>query len=167
MKLARTIRFDESDDNVFAAAAEAGEWAVSGAFAFSNLQQGDLTGKTRQAFANGWLGLDSFGRSTFVAVADATPAERDQCAMRLAAHFVSDWGAPSLEAALPVAQEEVAYMAELCEGHRANTLLIVERSLEEHGVREAFRVIETSDAGIVDVIGVEAAAHAREKLGLE
>ena len=42
--------------------------AVSGAFAFSNLAEGDLTGKLRQEFANGWLGLESFGRATFIAV---------------------------------------------------------------------------------------------------
>lgn len=167
MKLARTMRFDESDSNVFERAAEAGEWAISGGFAFSDLQPEDLTGKTRQAFANGWLGLDSFGRSTFVAVAEITPAERDAVAMRLAAHFVEAWGAPSLEAAMPVAEAEIGYMAELCDAHRPNTLLVVERSLEDAGVREAFRVIETAEATIVDVIGVEAAAHAKDKLGLD
>jgi hypothetical protein len=167
MKLARTIRFDESDANVFDPAAESGEWAIPGGFAFSDLAAEDLAGKTRQAFANGWLGLDSFGRSTFVAVSDITAAERDAAVMRLAAHFVSDWGAPSLEAALPVAEEEVAYMADLCDEHRPNTLLVVERALEEAGVREAFRVIETTEATMVDVIGAEAAAHAKEKLGLD
>jgi hypothetical protein len=167
MKLARTMRFDESDSNVFTLAAEAGEWAVSGGFAFSDLAPEDLTGKTRQAFANGWLGLESFGRATFVAVSDITPAERDAAVMRLAAHFVADWGAPSLEAALPVAEAEVAYMAELCVAHRPNTLLVVERTLEPEGVREAFRVIETAEATIVDVIGEEATAHAKAKLGLD
>jgi hypothetical protein len=164
VKLARTIRFDESDGNVFDPAATSGEWAVSGAFAFSDIAEADLTGKTRQAFANGWLGLDSFGRATFVAVAEITQAERDACAMRLAAHFVSDWGAPSLEAALPVAEAEVAYMAELCAEHRPNTLLVVERSLETDGVREAFRVIEPAEATIIDVLGPEAAMHAHEKM---
>lgn len=167
MKLARTIRFDESDERVFDLAARSGEWAVSGGFAFSDVAEGDLTGKTRQAFANGWLGLDSFGRATFVAVADASAAERDAAAMRLAAHFVDGWGAPSLEAALPVAEAELRYMAELCAEHAPNTLLIVERSLEAAGVREAFRAIETPEATVVDVLGVEAAAHAKQKLGLE
>lgn len=167
MKLPRTIRFDESDANVFARAAEPGELAVSGAFAFADLSEADLTGKTRQEFANGWLGLDSFGRSTFVAVTNVTQAEFDQAAMRLAAHFLAEWGAPSLEAALPVAREELAYVADMCDEHRPNTLLIVERTLEAHGVREAFRVIETSDAGLADVIGAEATEHARSVLGLD
>ncbi|MEL7153848.1 MAG: DUF6505 family protein, partial [Pseudomonadota bacterium] len=75
MKLARTIRFDESDDNVFERTAQPDEWAVSGAFEFSNWSQDDLTGKARQAFSNGWLGLETFGRSTFVAVSEITDAE--------------------------------------------------------------------------------------------
>lgn len=167
MKAPRAIRFDESDANVFAVAAQSGELAVSGAFAFSNLSEADLAGKTRQAFANGWLGLDSFGRSTFVAVANVTQAELDQAAMRLAAHFVAEWGAPSLEAALPAAREEIAYVVDLCDAHRPNTLLVVERTLQENGVREAFRVIETSDADLADVIGPEAVAHAKDALGLD
>ena len=167
MKLARAIRFDESDARVFPRAAESGELAVPGAFAFSDVEEAALTGKLRQAFANGWLGLESFGRATFVAVAEVAPGERDQAVMRLASHFVSDWGAPSLEAALPAAEEEVAYTASLCEAHRPNTLLVVERRLEAEGVREAFRVIEVAEARIDDVLGVEASAHAREKLGLE
>ena len=32
MKLARTIRFDASDEHVFAHAADEGEWAISGSF---------------------------------------------------------------------------------------------------------------------------------------
>ena len=35
MKFARTIRLDESDDNVFDHPANAGEWAISGGFEFS------------------------------------------------------------------------------------------------------------------------------------
>lgn len=167
MKLARAIRFDESDLNVFETTAEAGELAISGGFAFSNLREEDLTGKTRQAFVNGWLGLESFGRTTFVAVTEITAAEREQATMRLAAHFTAEYGAPSLDAALPAAREEIAYMLELCDAHKPNTLLTVYRELGDAGVKEAFRVIETSDADIVDVIGPEAASHAAEKLNLD
>lgn len=141
MKLARTIRFDESDLNIFDPPAETDEWAVSGAFAFSNWTEDDLTGKARQAFANGWLGLESFGRSTFVAVASIEPAEREAAIEALAAHFVARWGAPDLESARPVAAEEIDFMVELCEEHAPNTLLIVERSLTSGGVKESFRAI--------------------------
>jgi len=164
VRLARTIRFDESDTNVFEVAARSGEWAVSGAFAFSNTTEDELAGKTRQAFANGWLGLDSFGRSTFVAVAEITAGERDAATMRLAAHLMTVYGAPDLDAAMPAADGEIDFMMELCAEHAPNTLLIVERSLAEEGVREAFRFIRPSEAGIVDVLGPEAAAHASNML---
>ena len=145
MKLARTIRFDESDDNVFDRTAQPDEWAVSGAFEFSNWTQDDLTGKKRQAFANGWLGLESFGRSTFVAVAEITEPEYQAALQALAQHFVDAYGAPDVNAALPVAREEMTYMQAMCDDHEANTLLIVERTLVDAGVNEAFRVIRPKD----------------------
>lgn len=145
-KLARTIRLDGSDLNVFEHAAEPDEWAVSGAFAFSNWEESDLVGQARQAFANGWLGLESFGRSTFVAVAEATEAEFAQATEALAEHFVAAWGAPDLAAARPTAEEEISFMVSLCEEHEPNTLLAVSRELTEAGVREQFRAIEPQAA---------------------
>ena len=71
MKLARTIRFDSSDLNIFDSTAEEGEWAISGSFMFAGISEDALVGKTRQAFANGFLGLSSFGFSTLVTVASA------------------------------------------------------------------------------------------------
>lgn len=146
MKLARTIRFDESDLNVFDHPADTDEWAAAGAFAFSNWTEDLLTGKARQAFSNGWLGLESFGRSTFVAVAQIETAEFEALVERLAAHFVEVYGAPDLEAARPVAREELSFMADLCDDHDHNTLLIVERTLTETGVKESFRAIKPADA---------------------
>ena len=75
MQLARAIHFDESDLNVFHCPARTGEWCLSGGFEFSNWSKGDLTGKARQAFANGWLGLETFGRVTFVAVTQIEETE--------------------------------------------------------------------------------------------
>src|SRR5262249_15189795 len=57
MKLLKTIRFDASDERVFDLAAAPDEWAVSGALAFAGAAPNSLTGKSRQAFANGFLGL--------------------------------------------------------------------------------------------------------------
>lgn len=147
-KFARVIRMDESDLNVFEPAADSGEWAISGAFAFSDWGPDDLKGKQRQAFANGWLGLDSFGRATFVAVAPITDAEVAALSDALAAHFVVAYGAPSLEAALPVAAREIAQMQEMCEDHAPNTLMVVERMLEDVGIREKFRIIKPRNAGL-------------------
>jgi hypothetical protein len=146
MRLARTLRFDESDGRVFERAAQPGEWAISGAFEFSNWTMEMLTGPRRQAFANGWLGLDSFGRATFVATAKIEEAEYAALVERLAAHFVDAYGAPDLAAARPVAEEELRYMRELCEEHDPNTLLVVSRRLIEAGVSETFRVIRPQDA---------------------
>ncbi len=153
MKLARTIHFDESDRNIFSRPAESGEWAIPGGFEFSNWTEADLTGKARQAFANGWLGLDGFGRATLVAVAQIEAAELDELADRLAQHFVTVYGAPDFQAAGPVAREELAYMAELCEDHDPNTLLVVQRELTESGVRESFRAIVPSEAEL-DLVAV-------------
>ena len=155
MRLARTLRFDESDERVFETAAEPGEWAISGAFAFSNWTGDDLSGKARQEFANGWLGLESFGRSTFVAVAAIEPHEYEDLVQRLAAHFMIAYGAPDLAAARPAAEEELLFMRGLCEDHDPNDLLIVERELVEAGVKESFRKIATEEASI-DLVAMHA-----------
>lgn len=148
MKLARAIHFDESDQRVFASPARTGEWCISGGFEFSDWTEADLTGKPRQAFSNGWMGLETGGRVTFVAVTQIEPAEIETLTGLLAQHFVTYYGAPSVEAAKPVAAEEIAQMAELCEDHAPNTLLTVSRELTEAGVKESYRMIEAQDAGL-------------------
>lgn len=151
MKLARTIRLDGSDLNVFDSPAEIGEWAISGAFSFSNWTEADLVGKARQAFSNGWLGLDSYGRATVVAVTAIGEAELAALVDRLAAHFVEAYGAPSAETARPVAAEEIDHMRRMCEDHTDNTLLTVGRTLVEAGVREQFRSIPPQDASLAQL----------------
>ena len=146
MKLARAIHLDESDMQVFANPARTGEWCLSGGFEFSNWTEADLTGKPRQAFSNGWLGCETFGRVTFVAVVQIEPDELSALENTLARHFVDFYGAPSLDAALPVAREELAQMIELCDEHASNTLLTVARTLTESGIREQYRAIRSEDA---------------------
>ncbi len=148
MYLARAIHFDESDRNVFHNPARTGEWAISGGFEFSNWGEADLVGKARQAFANGWLGIETFGRVTFVAVTRIEEAELEQLTDTLAQHFVDVYGAPDLETARPVAREELAHMADLCADHAPNTVLTVLRELTDAGVKEQFRYIEASEAGL-------------------
>lgn len=142
MKLLRTVRFDASDSSVFARGAAPDEWAVSGAFAFAHLPAEALTGKTRQAFANGFLSLDSFGRSTFVTVAAIDRRERDAAVEALAAHLVAEYGAPDLAAARPAAEDEVAFAEELCRGAPINTVFTVRRTLRpDGGIGEEFRIV--------------------------
>ena len=148
MNLARAIHFDESDMRVFASPARTGEWCIPGGFEFSDWTEADLTGKARQAFANGWLGLETGGRVTFVAVTRIEEAELATLTDLLAQHFVTYYGAPSIEAARGVAAEEIAHMVDLCDGHAPNTRLTVARDLTEAGVKESFRVIVPQDAGL-------------------
>ncbi len=153
MKLARVIRLDDSDLRVMDPAAAPGEWAISGAFAFTRWTPDDLEGARAQAFANGWLGLDSFGRATLVAVAPVTQAELAAAADRLTQHFIDHYDPPDAAAARAAAEDELAQMRELCEGQDPNTLLVVERALEEVGVRERVRVIRPSDASLAGLAG--------------
>lgn len=150
-KLARTIHFDESDQQVFSRPAETGEWAVSGGFEFSNWTDADLTGKARQAFSNGWMGGDSFGRATFVAVSQIEEAELEELRQSLAKHMLEIYGAPSPEVAYVAATHEVDFMIELCEDQDPNTLLAINRELTDAGVREQYRAIKPQDADISQV----------------
>ncbi|NNE22963.1 MAG: hypothetical protein HKN11_10175 [Rhizobiales bacterium] len=143
MKLLRIIRFDQSDNHVFARAAEPDEWSVSGASEFAGLGDDEIKGKTRQAFANGFLGVPSLGRSTFATVATITQDERDELHMLFARTLVEEAGAPSLEQALSVAQAEISFAADLCAGKPINTVFTVRRVIDKKGqFREEFREIK-------------------------
>lgn len=141
MKLARAIHLDDSDKSVFECPARTGEWVISGGFAFSNWTDADLAGQARQAFANGWLGIETFGRVTLAAVTRIEPFELDALELALARHFVEAYGAPSIDAARPAAAGEIAHMVELCGDQADNTILTVERGLSADGVTESFRTI--------------------------
>jgi hypothetical protein len=141
MLFPKTIQMDASDRHVFANAAEPGELAVSGGFVFADMAPAALSGKTRQAFANGFLGTGSFGWSSFVAVAEITTQEYDTVIAALAAHFVAHYGAPDLDAAMPAARAEAQFAADLC-AYPINTLLCVARESAPDGIREQFRCVE-------------------------
>ncbi len=142
MKFLRVARLDDTDDHVYAPAAQVGELAVPGTFVFSFSERdpADLEGKERQAFRNGFLGLASFGWATVVTVVDITEAEYKGVIETLAQHFVREYGAPSLKEALPVARQEAEYAAGLCD-QDVNTLLALERHVDDEGIHESFKVI--------------------------
>lgn len=143
MKFLRTIRFDASDELVYDIAAEPEEWAVSGAFAFAHLPREAVAGKVKQAFANGFLGLESFGRSTFATVAESDGDDFARIEQRLAEHFVERYGAPGLEAALPAARDETEFVRDLCQGVFVNTVFTVRRFYDKTGeIKEEFRTIK-------------------------
>ena len=145
LKLPRTIRLDPSDTFVFERAAVPGEWAVSGAFVFWNQDPATLGQKQRVALRSGFLGIDSLGWSTLAVVTEATEANRQAMVERLAAQLLDKFGAPDLKAARLAAEEEVAFAASLCD-HAPQTLLAVQRSVENGEIRERFRTLKPRQA---------------------
>ena len=146
MKLARTIRFDPSDLNVFPAAAEEGEWALVGTFCFADIAPDELTGKVKQAFSNGFLGTASFGFSTLVSVVKASEEDVANLTESVAMAFVERLGAPDMSVARAAAAEEIAFMAELCAQHKSGTLLAIQREIGETGITESFRSLAKADS---------------------
>lgn len=145
MKFPRVIRLDASDQQIFRRAAEPGELAVPGGFAFIDSDPAILDRKDRLAFVSGWLGIESFGHATLVEVAEIEESAFFQAVERLAQHFVERYGAPSLVEALPAAREEADYAADLCE-HKLHTLLAVEREMSAEGLKERFKIVQPSRA---------------------
>ena len=145
LKLPRTIRLDPSDTFVFERAAEPGEWAVSGAFVFWNQDPTTLAQKQRVALRSGFLGIESLGWSTLAIVTEATEAERQAVVTRLAEQLLAKFGAPDPASARGAAEEEVAFAASLCD-HPVQTLLAVQRSIEDGEIRERFRTLKPREA---------------------
>jgi hypothetical protein len=145
LKFPRTIRLDPSDTFVFERAAEPGEWAVSGAFVFWNRELATLGQKQRVALRSGFLGIDSLGWSTLAIVTEASEADRQVMVERLAAQLLEKFGAPDLAAARLAAEEEIAFAASLCD-HPVQTLLAVQRSVENGEIRERFRTLKPREA---------------------
>lgn len=145
MKFPRTIRLDASDTQIYERAAEPGEWAIPGSFAFLHDSSESLEGKRLQAFRHGFLGTASFGWSTLVEVAEIDEDEYQQVIDRLAQHFVREHGAPHIAAALPVAAEEADYAVHICT-HPLHTVLTVERDFSDEGVVESLKVVRPADA---------------------
>lgn len=141
-KLPKVTRLDQSDTHVFATAAAPGEWAVSGAFAFADASPESIKGAELVAFGQSFLGLVSFGRATLVQVSEADDRDIESAIVALARHFVSDWGAPDMGTARPVAEEEVAFAEGLCADLAPGRLLTVEREFGEDGIVEKFRAVD-------------------------
>jgi hypothetical protein len=140
MKLLRTIQLDSSDTFVFERAATPGEWAVSGAFGFLSQNIPALQGRARAAFRAGFLGLQSLGRSTLVQIVDAAEQDRTAVAETLTEQLVSRFGAPNLAAARHAAEDEIAFVASLCD-HPAGMIIAVTRTFEGDSIRETFRTL--------------------------
>jgi Family of unknown function (DUF6505) len=146
MKLLKTVRADTSDTFVFDKAAEAGEWAVSGAFLFANLDPVVLTGRPKAAFRGGFLAVSSFGWSTLAQIVEVAAEERAAAVAQLATRLVEHCGAPDLATATAAAEEEVEFAASLC-NHPTGMLIAVSRRYENETIRESFRTLQANPSG--------------------
>ena len=144
MKLAKTIQLDVSDTHVFERAAEVGEWAITGTFAFVDSDPSNWSGKQQLAFRAAWLGIGSFGNSTFVQVVEISTHEYEQAVQTLAMHLAEIYNAPSPEAATRAARQEIDDMAAMCD-HPPGTLLAIERAIAEQNITEKTCVLAPSD----------------------
>ena len=140
MKLLRTIRLDPSDTFVFTRAAEPGEWAVCGTFAFWDLDPIALEGKARAEFRAGFLSVGTLGWSTLVQIVEASEPERAALVETLAQQLCAHFGAPSAGKARAAAEQEVAFVESLCI-HPSDTLLALHRSYQNGEIREQFRTL--------------------------
>jgi hypothetical protein len=138
MKLPRTLRLDPSDSFVFDRAAEPGEWAVPGGFAFHGADPAALPRKALVAFRSGFLGLSSFGFSTLAEIAECGPTAFAQARAALAAHLVEAHGAPDQATAEAAADDELAFAAAVAD-LPVGTVIALHRSLEDGEIRERFR----------------------------
>ena len=119
---------------------------MPGSFAFLDVEPEDLTGKRLQAFRSGFLGTRTFGWSTLVQIDEIDEDEFQLVIDRLAQHFIDDYGAPHIAAALPAAGEEAHYAVAICE-YDVHTLLAIERDFGEDGIVESLKVVRPNAAG--------------------
>ncbi len=143
MKLAKTIRLDISDAHVFERPAEPGEWAITGTFGFIDSDPAEWSGKQQLVFRTAWLAIGSFGHSTFVQVSEISAEDFDQALQALADYLAETFNAPSPEAAIQAARQEIDDMASLCE-HPPGTLLAMERAISGQDITETARVLTAS-----------------------
>jgi hypothetical protein len=163
VKLLKTVRADNSDTFVFEKAAEPGEWAISGAFLFANLDPATMKGKPRAAFRSGFLGIGSFGWSTLAQIVELSEEQRFTALEQLAARLLERCGAPDLATARAAAEEEIAFAASLC-AHPPGMLIAVSRRYENEAIRESFRTLQANSHAkparvfsFVEVVGEDAA----------
>lgn len=136
IKLLKTIRLDLSDTLIFPKASE-GEWAVIGSFLFWDRDIDALSGKERQAFRAGFVGVETLGFSTLVEVVSG---DKMEAIKQLAQTLMRDFAAPSLEEATQAATFEIEQAIALAQ-HEEGTLIAMHRVLEGDNFRETFRTL--------------------------
>ena len=137
-KLPKIVRLDESDIQVYERAARPGELAVPGGFEFLEDSMEELDGKRLQAFLTGFLGIESLGRSTLVAITSIDSEEYQNAINQLSINILSHFGAPNRSSALKAALEEIRYAESLCE-YDEGTVLALAREFTGDDIKESFK----------------------------
>jgi hypothetical protein len=144
LRLLRAIRLDTSDERVFPAAAGEGEWLVTGSPLWAGVDPETLDPKVRLAFAQGFLGIASFGFASLAAAGPIDPAELDRLRSLLADRLVERAGAPDRTTALAAAVELLEDALALARDLAPGALLAIERRVDPvtGELRERIRRLE-------------------------
>jgi hypothetical protein len=141
MKLLKTLRLDPSDTLIFPSAAT-DEWAVIGTFAFWETPVEMMTGKQRQAFRAGFMGVKSGGFSTLVSVEEG---DYDEALDALTTLIQLNYSAPSRETAREAAVQELEAAIALAD-HPVGTRIAMHRTFESGAYKEIFRTLTQAQA---------------------
>ena len=145
MKFLQAVRLDSSDAALYKreGAAEEGEWLVAGGHAVCDIASGEHFFPQCRC-ASSFVGLAQWPplhnrRDRGHRLGNAGRAHRNAGAI-----FSRSLGAPSREAALRVAKEEVRYTADLCETFSPEIWITVARTLNDTGdaVQEHYRAYD-------------------------
>lgn len=134
----RVIRLDDSDLRIYDQAANPGEVAVPGGFEFLHDSIESLEGKRLQAFSSGFLGIETAGRTTLVAISCLGSEEYQNAINQLTINLLTNFGAPDRSRALRAATEEISYTESLCE-YDEGTILALDREFTDEEIRESFK----------------------------
>ena len=145
MKFLQAVRLDSSDAALYKreGAAEEGEWLVAGGHAVCDIASGEHFFPQCRC-ASSFVALANGRRCTIAEIADIDLATLAAHIETLAQYFLDSLGAPSREAALRVAKEEVRYTADLCETFSPEIWITVARTLNDTGdaVQEHYRAYD-------------------------
>ena len=143
MKLLKAVRLDDSDERILAAqggAAADGEWVVSGGYAVCDPAHGHRAPQCH--CESTFVAVASQRRCTIAEVTEIDPATYEQLKQALVHHFVEDLCAPSPEAAISAADEELSYTADLAAGFPDEVWITVRREATEEGLGERYSVFK-------------------------
>lgn len=142
MRFPRAVQLDGSDTQIYGHTATPGEWVVAGGFAFWDLEPQRAEDANKAAFRHGFLGARSFGWTTLARIDDIDETELQAVIESIAEHLLVHYGAPDIWAARAAAHEEADFAISLAE-HPNDTLIAVQRSFEQDGIVEEFKVVQT------------------------